>query len=1375
MPSVGPRVVCSNRGLAGKLGSRASIDWCNGLIAYATQRSVAVVSERTLEVVQTLDDHATSVTAVRFARTTVMRPTVAQAELLLATGDQSGTILLWHVGFVFSFSFSFCFLLSQLCTHSNSEPDRNGSVLSSMHDVRMAVDQMEWHPEQEDILLSYHVAPTTTSGLGVVVLWNTKNAAQLWSRPVHDCSPGLSLQFSPFDPAMFAFATTNGSIFLVHDFDTAALPGPDGQTGGGVGARIEPKFHVTGQTQTLPAQQQQQQASGSSGSGSNDRNKNVLKCFALSPHLWNLCYILMGREIVAYDMSIGRGVGSTHLDKIHDAFHTLVPLADDPDYVVCGHTDTGVSVWKRRRDAFCFDVCAFADIPHIQRFGAKKDSLCSLALAPTDAHRIAVVSPEGTLWLWRFTDTLRPVVDPLERAHTVPSPGLAGALALPRSRARTGVLTAVGQTEAIGNAYCMAVRPFESCNLTSSSGGSSIGNSGSGSNREGNGHESKHVVALGTADGLVQIVDVDRRAVCRTVQLPRGAGAPVQALAWVDAERLVVCSQATTPAARGNAARHEIALHVLDVRSCALRELRAGRAAPHPARCLCVSPRRQYVALSWGPHVELWDLAALALLKTVAFDAPVSSISWLPMKNYVGDRIAPHHHRPPPPPPPPKQQEQQREEQEQKKEQEKEEQKEQLQKEETQHVPQEQKEQKEQKDKQEPKEQQDPKEQQSAKEDDKEEPLAFSEQLLVGLFTEGTSLIGRGSGSGSSPLASSNLRCLVVENTRTVVVAPTELDLGANVLSLASRGPFVAAGDTAGTITCWNAGSAASRAFATHRGAVVRLEFGLAPTAAPGYLLFAQYQSGEAAVWDVTHGRRVAAGTYITGRGLRVLAPGWLDDAPVALTSDHCVRVFDASLSQSTARAASPHGAHVSMPFAALAPLEQLRVLALAHSVGRSAFSPALRSELVAAIGESRVRRLEARASRPADLALAAARYAGYAPTVRFWTLFRAVARRFRCAPGTRRSLLALVQDHENLLQQSVGGSSPVPSSLSSSSSSLSSLPESVPPALRRELASSSSSSSSSSLTYSSSPASPEPVRPESGEGKSSSSSSSSGGKSSEEREPEGEMMEFVSNFTCPGAMRALEGELLAVHTGALHTGNGTGSGTGASAELRQRLGAASIFVGRKEEAVGILLNSSAPGAARIDYVSALKACVVAAAVDRATFAATARMVAGQLIAQGSLQEGAQLLCLVGRAADACKFMISEGRWTDAAWLASVALAGAERAAILARWASFLEDAGLPARALEVALAAGDLHRVLHMLAAARAWELAALVLRALDACGYDVPSAEGEGDAGTAEEGATARRGSKALRPVGVLCDLIHEGYKEYLSGVLHLPDDLA
>ena len=103
MPTVSARVLCSNRGVAGHIGSRSSIDWCNGLIAYASQKSVAVVSERSLQVVQTLDEHTAAVTCVRFSRTSVVTPTVAQNNLLLATGDQSGTIHIWIVRFVFFF------------------------------------------------------------------------------------------------------------------------------------------------------------------------------------------------------------------------------------------------------------------------------------------------------------------------------------------------------------------------------------------------------------------------------------------------------------------------------------------------------------------------------------------------------------------------------------------------------------------------------------------------------------------------------------------------------------------------------------------------------------------------------------------------------------------------------------------------------------------------------------------------------------------------------------------------------------------------------------------------------------------------------------------------------------------------------------------------------------------------------------------------------------------------------------------------------------------------------------------------------------------------------------------------------------------------
>ena len=103
-----------------------------------------------------------------------------------------------------------------------------------MRDVSVPVDFMEWHPEKENILLSYHVGPTASNGL--LALWNTKDAALLWTRPVHDCAAALSLQFSPFEPETLAFATANGSIFVVRDLGTGAE-----------GTKVEPEYHVNGQ------------------------------------------------------------------------------------------------------------------------------------------------------------------------------------------------------------------------------------------------------------------------------------------------------------------------------------------------------------------------------------------------------------------------------------------------------------------------------------------------------------------------------------------------------------------------------------------------------------------------------------------------------------------------------------------------------------------------------------------------------------------------------------------------------------------------------------------------------------------------------------------------------------------------------------------------------------------------------------------------------------------------------------------------------------------------------------------------------------------------------------------------------------------------
>ena len=51
-------------------------------------------------------------------------------------------------------------------------------------------------------------------------------------------------------------------------------------------------------------------------------------------------------------------------------------------------------------------------------------------------------------------------------------------------------------------------------------------------------------------------------------------------------------------------------------------------------------------------------------------------------------------------------------------------------------------------------------------------------------------------------------------------------------------------------------------------------------------------------------------------------------------------------------------------------------------------------------------------------------------------------------------------------------------------------------------------------------------------------------------------------------------------------------------------------------------------------------------------------------------------LCFVDSKQDACKYLQTTSRWTDAAWLATLRLDGNDSAQVLRAWASFLASSG---------------------------------------------------------------------------------------------------
>jgi len=118
------------------------------------------------------------------------------------------------------------------------------------------------------------------------------------------------------------------------------------------------------------------------------------------------------------------------------------------------------------------------------------------------------------------------------------------------------------------------------------------------------------------------------------------------------------------------------------------------------------------------------------------------------------------------------------------------------------------------------------------------------------------------------------------------------------------------------------------------------------------------------------------------------------------------------------------------------------------------------------------------------------------------------------------------------------------------------------------------------------------------------------------------------------------------------------------------------LLLGHKDKAIELLLESQHDP--KHFYADALKACVIAATLSdtalNTSFQNTIKLVATTLIAQDQIAAGTQLLTLIGKGADACRYLQSYDKWTDAAWLAKVSLSDEEARQVMRRWAQHLAD-----------------------------------------------------------------------------------------------------
>ncbi|XP_038613665.1 WD repeat-containing protein 11 isoform X2 [Tachyglossus aculeatus] len=155
------------------------------------------------------------------------------------------------------------------------------------------------------------------------------------------------------------------------------------------------------------------------------------------------------------------------------------------------------------------------------------------------------------------------------------------------------------------------------------------------------------------------------------------------------------------------------------------------------------------------------------------------------------------------------------------------------------------------------------------------------------------------------------------------------------------------------------------------------------------------------------------------------------------------------------------------------------------------------------------------------------------------------------------------------------------------------------------------------------------------------------------------------------------------------------------------------LLLGQTDRAVQLLLETSPEN--QHYYCDSLKACLVTTVTSSGPSQSTIKLVATNMIANGKLAEGVQLLCLIDKAADACRYLQTYGEWNRAAWLAKVRLNSEECADVLKRWVDHLcsPQVNQKSKAILVLLSLGCFLRVAEMLHSMRYFDRAALFVEA--------------------------------------------------------------
>ena len=590
--------------------NKRAIDWSDrsGLIAYGSHGSVVIVDPITFQVVQTLDDHKSSVTRVAWTKTGCTAKHLADT-LTLASADLSGKILIWNV--------------------------KSGEVKARLHDatggVPAAVVDMAWldgrFQNSGHLLLALH-SPNA------LVLWDTGSGVKMWKHTVKPEMAFYGLDLDPFNPNRIVLKSTNNNVFFINDFKPGKPP-----------SGVVRSFQFSSDTKKYKTQQKLQKVrtkvlelvtmSENSATGSS----SAPECVQVLFHKTSRNHLLMvfQRQVLIFDLDIEQIVGAIGLDKNSPAI-VQAWSCSQRDVLFLLYENGCVSMRVRRKmynacqtpsmsrsfsqmsvsktpsgdpESFNFHDQNLFEIVYEQRGLSEPVRLCKngrilgLAVNEMTEKTMAIFSSEGKL---SFAEVLPSNNNPV--TTDVPSlcikdvvPGILDDKLSAGFKLHTyGVLTGLAASPFVVR-MCppLTVKNIE---------------------------EYVPRLALGAGNGNVQIVDMATGKIEREFAIHTY---PVKGIEWTGLYSILSCAHQTSSSS--SVVRNEL-VHT-EIRTGATVSLRSHRTEEPPIDMIRVSHLKQYfiVAFTSGPF-ELWDLHSLNLLRTMPKRfPPITALDWSPLHN----------------------------------------------------------------------------------------------------------------------------------------------------------------------------------------------------------------------------------------------------------------------------------------------------------------------------------------------------------------------------------------------------------------------------------------------------------------------------------------------------------------------------------------------------------------------------------------------------------------------------------------------------------------------------------------------------------------------------------------------------------------------